>query len=68
MARRKKWSYSEERILVDNYADKTIKEFLELLPTRDADSINCKIKRLKAAGKIVGGKTDETIDRAYKQR
>lgn len=68
MARRKKWSYSEEKLLIDNYADKTIKEFLKLLPSRDADSINCKIKRLKAAGKIVGGKTDETVDRAYKQR
>lgn len=67
MARRKKWSYSEEKLLIDSYAVKTIKELQEILK-RDADSINCKIKRLKAAGKITSGKTDEAIDRAYKQR
>lgn len=68
MARRKSWSYSEEKLLMDNYNNTTIQELQGLFPARDADSINCKIKRLKAAGKIVGGKTEEAVERAYKQR
>ena len=68
MARRKNWTYTEERILIDNYNTKTIKELEQMLPGRQADSINCKIKRLKATGKIVEGKDDETIKRAYLQR
>jgi len=62
------WSYTEERILIENYNKKTIKELLLLLPKRNTDSINCKIKRLKAAGKLSGGKTDETKQRSYNQR
>ena len=65
---RRGWSYTEERILIENYDEKTIKELLILLPKRNVDSINCKIKRLKAAGKLSGGKTDETKYRSYIQR
>lgn len=68
MARRKSWSYSEEKVLIDNYNSKTIKELMAMFPGRDFDSINSKIKRLKAAGKIIGGKTEEAIQRAYEQR
>jgi len=39
-----------------------------MFPGRDEDSINSKVKRLKAKGKIVGGKTEETIQRSYDQR
>jgi len=67
MARRK-WTFSEEQILLDNYASKTIKELLELLPNREEDAINAKIKRLKKLGKITGTKDPKTIERAYLQR
>lgn len=68
MARKKGWTYTEERILIDNYAIKTIRELEGMLPGREADSINCKIKRLKAAGKIKENKENEAIQRAYQQR
>jgi hypothetical protein len=68
MGRRKTWLYSEKAILIDNYHIKTIKELEEMLPGRNADSINAEIKRLKTAGKIKGGKEEETIKRAYYQR
>jgi len=65
---RKGWSYSEERLLIENYQVMTIKELEELLPRRNSDMINAKIKRLKATGKIAKGKTEEAIKRAYEQR
>ena len=65
---RKGWSYSEERLLIEHYEEMTIKELEELLPRRNADMINAKIKRLKSLGKIKEGKTEETIQRAYQQR
>ena len=68
MARKKRWTYTEEKALIDNYNDKTIKELMAMFPGRDEDSINSKVKRLKAKGKIVGGKTEATIQRAYVQR
>lgn len=68
MARRRGWTYTEEKALIDNYNEKTIKELEKLLPGRKADSINCKIKRLKVSGKIVEGKYSEAVERAYKQR
>jgi len=39
-----------------------------MFPERGRESINNKIKRLKAAGKIAEGKTDDTVQRAYEQR
>lgn len=68
MARRKKWTYTEKEILLDNYETATIKELQELLPGRNADMINAQIKRLKKARKIKSGKTEETVQRAYEQR
>ena len=65
---RKGWSYTEERLLIENYHDMTIKELEDLLPRRNADMINAKIKRLKSIGKIAEGKTEETVKRAYEQR
>lgn len=66
--RRKKWKFSEEKILIDNYANKTIKELIELLPGRDQNNINMKIKRMKNQNKLIGGKSDDAKDRAYRQR
>jgi hypothetical protein len=68
MARKKDWNSAEEKILIDNYTDKTIHELMPLLPRRSQESINNKIKRLKAAGKIKGGKTEEVVKRSYDQR
>jgi hypothetical protein len=64
----KNWSFSEEKILIDNYSTSTIFELMEKLPGRDADSINCKIKRMRKQNKIVTHKTSETVARAYKDR
>lgn len=68
MVKRRNWTYTEEKILVNNYKDKTIKELIKLLPKRDALSINCKIHRLKEADKIDSNKNKETVQRAYYQR
>ena len=62
------WRISEEKILIDNYSLKTIQELMEMLPNRSQESINNKIKRLKAAGKLIGGKESEVIQRAYDLR
>ena len=66
--RRRGWSYTEEKVLIDNYNNCTIKELEMMFPERSRESINNKIKRLKAAGKIAEGKDDETVQRAYEQR
>jgi len=66
--RRKGWSYSETQLLIDNCKTMSIQELMSLLKNRSQQSINNKIKNLKAAGKIEGGKTQETIIRAYRQR
>ena len=68
MTRRKGWSFSDEKKLIDSYAGKTIQELMTLFPGRSQESINNKVKRLKAAGKIKGGKTDDVVQRAYEQR
>lgn len=68
MSNREPWKPREEKILLNNYNTKTIKELLALLPKRNADSINAKIKRMKASGKIIEGKTNETKQRSYQQR
>jgi len=65
---RKGWKYSEEKVLIDNYETKTIKELEAMLPGRNADMINAKIKRLKASGRLGKGKDEEAIQRAYAQR
>ena len=68
MPRRKNWLSTEVKILIDHYADKTIYELMEMLPGRSQESINNKIKRMKSAGKIKGGKEDVVIKRSYEQR
>jgi len=62
------WAAAEEKLIIDNYKDKTIFELCEMLPDRTVESINCKIKQLKRKGKITGMRNLETIERAYKQR
>jgi len=62
------WSFSDEKKLIDNYQIKTIQELITMFPNRSQESINNKIKRLKAAGKIKGGKNEDTVKRAYNQR
>lgn len=66
--RKKDWSYSEEKTLIDNYYTSTIFELMAMFPNRSQESINNKIKRLKAAGKIKGNKEDDVVQRAYDQR
>lgn len=68
MVRRKGWNFSDEKRLIDNYSIKTIQELMTMFPGRSQESINNKIKRLKAAGKIKGGKDDVAVKRAYDQR
>ena len=68
MPRRRKWLESETRLLIDNYKTKSIKELMELLPTRSQDGINNRIKYLKANKKIKEEKSQEAINRAYRQR
>jgi hypothetical protein len=68
MLRKKKWGFSEEKKLIDNYSIKTIQELMTMFPKRSQESINNKIKKLKAAGKIKGGKEDDAVKRAYDQR
>lgn len=68
MPRKKKWRPSDEKILIDNYAEMTIQELMEILPRFSQDSINSKIKRMKTAGKIKGGKIEDTVQRSYEQR
>jgi len=68
------WHINEEAFLIENYATMTIKELREgllvLSPTRRRtdDSINAKIKRLKAENKIVVTKTEDAIKRSLEQR
>jgi len=66
--KRRKWSFTEERVLIENYNKCTIKELEMMFPERGRESINNKIKRLKAAGKIAEGKTNDTVQRSYEQR
>jgi len=68
MARRRTWTYTEKKTLIDNYEINTIKELLELLPGRNADMINAQIKRLRKSKKIDSYKENEVVQRAYEQR
>jgi len=73
MVRRIGWHLKEEEFLATNYANMTIKELLRGLENlsgrkRSADSVNAKIKRMKAEGKIEGYKEDEAVNRSLIQR
>jgi len=65
---RKGWRREEENLLIENYNMMTIVELRKLLKGRSPDSINAKIKRLKAEGRITGQKTDDTVTRSLIQR
>ena len=43
MVRRKKWLDSETKLLIDSYKTKSIKELMDLFPTRSQESINNRI-------------------------
>jgi hypothetical protein len=62
------WTFTEEKILIDNYATCTVFELMDMLQNRDEDSINCKIKRMRKQNKILTHKTPETVSRAHKER
>lgn len=68
MARSKGWGYSEEKALIANYNNLTIKELEQMFPGRSRESINNKIKRLKRSGKIKDNKDTSTVKRSYEQR
>lgn len=68
MTRKKRWSFSEELKLKENYDSKTIKELEVMFPERSRESINNKIKRLKFKKEIVKSKSKAAIQRAYNQR
>ena len=68
MGRKKDWNSTEEKRLIDNYTKSTIQELMVMFPNRSQESINNKIKRLKAAGKIKGKKEEDVIQRSYDQR
>lgn len=68
MVRTKSWSYSEEKFLLENYKELTIKELEEKFPNRSRESIYNKIKRLKRTGKLKEGIDEETRKRSYLQR
>lgn len=63
----KGWKKEEERLLITNYHTKTILELVDLIG-RNQEAINAKIKRLKAKGRLEGNKTEETVQRALRQR
>ena len=64
----RQWTFTEEKILIDNYSINTVFELMEKLPGRDEDSINCKIKRMRKQNKILTHKTPETVSRAHKEK
>jgi hypothetical protein len=70
---KKGWHAAEEDYLKENYIKKTIKELIAGLEglsgrRRSADSINCKIKRMKADGIIEGCKEEDVVNRSLVQR
>jgi len=71
--KRRGWHIKEEKFLIDNYAIMTIKELQRGLQdlskkNRSPDSINAKIKRLKAKDKIEGQKDEIAVQRSLVQR
>ena len=71
--RRRGWHIKEEEFLISNYTTMSIKELQNNLKKlsnkiRTPDSINAKIKRLKAKEKIEGQKDEIAVQRALTQR
>ena len=57
----RKWLYSEELKIIENYSTMTIKELLKILPDRNVKAINSKINRLKSQGRITTKRDKERI-------
>ncbi len=66
--KQKTWRFTEEKILIDNYETCTIRELELLLPGRNNESINAKIKRMKRNGKLAGNRDEDARSRAFAQR
>lgn len=66
--RRRGWKLYEEELLIKHYKTSTIQELQKFFPSRSADSINAKIKRLKAENKIDCQKDQDAVNRALRQR
>jgi hypothetical protein len=64
----KRWTEKEIKLLKIIYRTYTIKEILELNPTRTEDAINSQILRLRKMGEIRRYKDNETKTRAMKER
>ena len=65
-AKRQAWTLSEVTKLIENY-DKPIQELIKLFPKHSKPSIERKMTRLRAEGKI-GTKSKETVKKAYQLR
>lgn len=65
-SRRQTWTLSEVRELIENY-DKPIQELEKMFPKHPKASIERKMTRLRADGKI-GNKSPETVKKAYQLR
>ena len=63
---RQAWTVSEVQKMVENY-DLPIQELVKLFPRHSKASIERKMTRLRAEGKI-GTKSEETVKKAYALR
>jgi len=67
MGRGKVWLREEEEILVENVERCTIKELMNLLPSRSQKAINRKIEKLRDEG-VVGYRRSDSRRRSFYQR
>ena len=65
-SKRQAWTLSEVQRLISNF-DKPIQELVEMFPKHSKPSIERKMTRLRADGKI-GNKSKETVKKAYAMR
>ena len=63
----KRWTHTEQKVLIENYNNCTIFELMELLPNRDRNAINCKIKRLKKDNQLKGNKDPSVVSRSHRR-
>ncbi len=62
-----RWLKEEEEILIENMEFCTIKELMDLLPSRSQKAINRKIEKLRDKG-IVGYRRSDSKRRSFYQR
>ncbi len=67
MGRGKVWLREEEEILIENVERCTIKELMNLLPSRSQKAINRKIEKLRDEG-TVGYRRSDSRRRSFYQR